>query len=90
LLANELLSNSLKHAFPTGKKGTVSVSVHREGEAVRMIVEDNGVGLPVDFDAGTSNSMGLKLAQSLAHQLGGALQFTSGHGCHIDAVFTRL
>jgi PAS domain S-box-containing protein len=90
LLANELLSNSLKHAFPTDKKGTVSVSVHREGDAVRMIVEDNGVGLPADFDAGTSKSMGLKLAQSLAHQLGGALQFTSGHGCHIDAVFTRL
>jgi PAS domain S-box-containing protein len=90
LLANELLSNSLKHAFPAGKKGTISVSVHRAGDAVRMIIQDNGIGLPVNFDAGSSNSMGLKLAQSLAHQLGGTLQFTSRRGCRADAVFTRL
>lgn len=90
LLANELLSNSLKHAFPAGRKGTISVSVHRAGDAVRMVIEDNGVGLPMNFDAANSNSMGLKLAQSLAHQLGGALLFTSRRGCHVDGVFTRL
>jgi PAS domain S-box-containing protein len=90
LLANELLSNSLKHAFPAGKKGTISVSVHRAGDAVRMNIHDNGIGLPVNFDAGTCKSMGLKLAQSLAHQLGGTLQFTSSRGCRVDAVFTRL
>jgi PAS domain S-box-containing protein len=90
LLANELLSNSFKHAFPAGKKGTISVSVHRAGDAVRMIVQDSGVGLPENFDVASSKSMGLKLAQSLAHQLGGTLQFTSGRGCHVEGVFTRL
>ena len=90
LLANELLSNSLKHAFPGGRKGTISVSVHRVGDAVRMIIQDNGIGLPVNFDAASCGSMGLKLAQSLAHQLGGALMFTSRRGCLVDGVFTRL
>jgi len=90
LLANELLSNSLKHAFPAGRKGTISVSVHRVGDAVRMIIQDNGIGLPVNFDAASCGSMGLKLAQSLPHQLGGALMFTSRRGCHVDGVFTRL
>jgi hypothetical protein len=90
LLANELLSNSLKHAFPGDNEGTISVSVRREGNAVRMVIEDNGIGLPENFDAGSGATMGLKLAQSLAHQLGGTLQFSSSGGCHVDGVFTRL
>ncbi|MGD0479307.1 MAG: PAS domain S-box protein [Terracidiphilus sp.] len=90
LLANELLSNSLKHAFPAGKEGKISVSVHRVGDAVRMIIQDNGIGLPENFDTGSCKSMGLTLAQSLAHQLGGALQFTSRQGCHVEVAFRRL
>jgi PAS domain S-box-containing protein len=90
LLANELLSNSLKHGFPDGKKGTISVSAHREGGAVRVVIQDNGIGLPENFDAASGNSMGLNLAQSLARQLGGSLQFTSTRGCRVDAMFKRL
>jgi PAS domain S-box-containing protein len=90
LLANELLSNSLKHGFPAGRKGTISVSIHRMGGAVRMVIQDNGIGLPMNFDAGSCKSMGLKLANSLAHQLGGALQFKSMQGCHVEGDFTRL
>ncbi|HEY1209853.1 MAG TPA: PAS domain S-box protein [Terracidiphilus sp.] len=90
LLANELLSNSLKHGFPAGRKGTITVSIHRVDGAVRMVIQDNGIGLPMNFDAGSCKSMGLKLANSLAHQLGGALQFTSRQGCHVQGDFTRL
>ncbi|MGA3264158.1 MAG: PAS domain S-box protein [Terracidiphilus sp.] len=90
LLANELLSNSLKHGFPVGRNGTISVSIHRVNGAVRMTIQDNGIGLPKNFDAGTCKSMGLKLADSLAHQLGGSLRFTSEQGCHVQGDFTRL
>jgi PAS domain S-box-containing protein len=90
LLANELISNSLKHGFPAGRKGTISVSIHRMAGAVRMVVQDNGIGLPMNFDAGSCKSMGLKLVESLAHQLGGALLFTSQQGCHVQGDFTRL
>jgi two-component sensor histidine kinase len=68
-MVNELLSNSLKHGFPAGRKGTVTVSIHRMQGAVSVAVEDDGVGLPEDFDAAKCTSMGLKLADSLAHQL---------------------
>jgi hypothetical protein len=54
------------------------------------MVEDNGVGLSKDFNAARATSMGLKLAASLAHQLGGTLEFSSENGCHIQADFTRL
>jgi PAS domain S-box-containing protein len=90
LLANELLSNSLKHGFPAGRKGTIAVSIHRVAGAVRVVMQDNGIGLPMNFDAGNCKSMGLKLVESLAHQLGGALQFTSKQGCHVQGNFTRL
>jgi len=90
LLANELISNCLKHGLPHGRAGKIHVSVARIPGAVRFIIEDNGAGLPKDFDAARTTSMGLKLAASLAHQLGGTLEFSSGNGCRIQADFTRL
>jgi two-component sensor histidine kinase len=90
LLANELISNSLKHGFPADGNGRVSVSMHRVDGAVRMVFQDNGIGLPMNFNAATCKSMGLKLANSLAHQLGGTLLFTSQQGCHVQGDFTRL
>jgi PAS domain S-box-containing protein len=90
LLANELISNSIKHGFPAGRKGTISASVHRVDGAVRLVIQDNGIGLPKDFDAENCKSMGLKLVESLAHQLGGVLLFSSKQGCQVQGDFTRL
>jgi two-component sensor histidine kinase len=90
LLMNELLCNSLKHAFPDGRRGTISVSVHRVDGAVRMIVKDDGRGLPENFDPAASASMGLKLAASLARQLGGALEFSNENGCRVQADLRRM
>lgn len=90
LLTNELISNCLKHGLPHGRPGKIRVSVARIPGAVRFMVEDNGVGLPKNFDAARTTSMGLKLAASLAHQLGGTLEFSSENGCRIQADFTRL
>ena len=90
LLMNELICNSLKHAFPDGRRGTISVSVHRIEGAVRMIVKDDGRGLPEGFDPATSASMGLKLAASLARQLGGVLEFTQDAGCSVQADLRRM
>jgi len=90
LLANELISNCLKHGLPHGRPGKIHLSVACIPGAVRFVVEDNGVGLPDDFDAARTTSMGLKLAASLAHQLGGSLEFSSSNGCRIQGDFTRL
>jgi PAS domain S-box-containing protein len=90
LLVNELVSNCLKHGIPIGKPGTISVSARSMPHAVRFVIHDNGKGLPDGFDAAKSPSMGLKLASSLAHQLGGRLEFTSSNGCRVQADLTRL
>ena len=90
LLLNELLSNSLKHGFPGGRTGTVDVSIHRISGAVHMVVKDDGIGLPEHFNAAACTSMGMKLAGSLAHQLGGSLVFSADNGCRVEANLTRL
>jgi PAS domain S-box-containing protein len=90
LLVNELISNCFKHSFPDGRNGTIEISVHRVDGAVSMVIEDDGIGLPQHFNGNATTSMGLKLAGSLAHQLGGSLKFTSGKGCRVEANLMRL
>ena len=84
LIVNELLTNVLKHAFPDGRTGTVSVSFRYlqgasalertldEGSAV-LTVEDNGVGLPEGFDIEHQDSMGIYLVRVLTRQLRGSV-----------------
>ncbi|CAO4150918.1 sensor histidine kinase [Methylorubrum extorquens] len=71
LLANELVTNAFKYAYPEGA-GDVRISVG-PGEAghLRLTVCDQGAGLPPDFDAARSKSLGMKLIASLGRQLGG-------------------
>jgi PAS domain S-box-containing protein len=74
LLLTELVSNSLKHAFPGERTGKIAVHLvrHRYGAVISVI--DTGIGFPAGFDPLATSSLGLKLASSLAQQLGGALQ----------------
>lgn len=90
LLANELMANCFKHGFPNERRGTIEISIHRIDGVVRMVVTDDGVGLPEHFDAAACPSMGLKLAASLAHQLGGSLKFSNGKGCRVETELKRL
>jgi PAS domain S-box-containing protein len=90
LLVNELVSNCIKHGLPHGRRGKISVSARIVPGAVRFTIHDDGAGLPNDFDAKKSSSMGLKLAASLTHQLGGRLEFSSKEGCRVQADLARL
>jgi PAS domain S-box-containing protein len=90
LLVNELLSNSLKHGYPDGRRGKVIISVRESEDGVCVACQDDGVGLPEDFDAAKGTSMGLKLTASLARQLGGTLEFSSEDGCRVETCLTRL
>ena len=73
LLVNELISNSIKHAFPEGK-GDIDVKLESNGNEYILTVSDNGIGLPEDVDPFQASSLGLKLVVSLSIQLEGNLE----------------
>ncbi len=79
LIVNELVANSLKHAFPEDRKGTIRVTLRRDGSQVVLCVADNGVGLPADFDLQATESLGLQLVMTLVDQLEGSLTLRN-HG----------
>jgi two-component sensor histidine kinase len=74
LIVNELVSNALKHAFPTERGGQVTVSFggRRDGTCT-LTVADNGIGLPVHVDVADTTSLGLQLVRDLVEQLDGVL-----------------
>jgi PAS domain S-box-containing protein len=70
LILNELLSNSLKHAFRGDRAGVIRVTLKNIGsDYVEVTVADNGIGLPADFSIENSRSLGLRVVDSLIHQL---------------------
>jgi PAS domain S-box-containing protein len=82
LILNELISNSIKYAFPGGRKGSISLSVKElEDGLIEIRVADDGVGFPAGFDYRRDGGMGLQTILALAEgQLLGSLSFESGTG----------
>ncbi len=88
LLVNELISNSLKHAFTEARGGTIQVGLQvRDGGMLHLCVSDSGAGLPPDFDDRRSRSLGLQLVASLAKQLGGRLEIGPAPAARFSLTF---
>jgi len=88
LIVNELVSNSLKHAFPGGRKGTISVGVNRSREGFYVLtVADNGVGFPPEVDFRKVQSLGLQLVNVLAGQINGTFDLSNVDGARFSIVF---
>jgi two-component sensor histidine kinase len=83
LIMTELVSNSLKHAFPAGRTGTITVGLHDDGASLVMTVRDDGIGLPAIADARTTTSLGIQLVGDLTEQLGGTVTVD----CHAGTAF---
>jgi PAS domain S-box-containing protein len=81
LLINELISNAFKHAFPAGRTGKLSVSIHPgAGDIVILTVSDNGVSLPPDVSFPKADSLGLQLVSMLIQQLAGEIEVDRSKG----------
>ena len=98
IIINELVSNSLKHAFPCSDKGKIQIKLHREknGEcesedcnpAYVLMISDNGIGIPEDLDIEDIDSLGLQLVTSLVDQLDGEFELKSNNGTEFIVRFT--
>ncbi len=89
LIINELVCNSLKHAFPNGREGGVKIDFQPVGELIVnedrknqyvLVVGDDGVGLPVELDFKKTNTLGLQLVNTLIDQLAGSVEVVRSSG----------
>jgi PAS domain S-box-containing protein len=78
LIVNELLTNAVKHGLAGRNAGNIRVTLDRQDNLVRLVVEDDGPGLPPGFHPDTVRSLGMQLVVQLTRQLRGALSFGSG------------
>ena len=87
LVVNEILSNAFKHAFRGKKHGNLRISATQTDDHIRIIVHDDGVGIPSDLDVYRTTSLGFKLIRSLVTQLNGSVTVTSTHGTEVMVEF---
>ncbi|MBU7025862.1 MAG: PAS domain-containing protein [Theionarchaea archaeon] len=87
LIINELVSNSLKHAFPD-RKGKIAVILHSVDGIIELTVSDNGVGIPEDIDFKNTETLGLRLVTILAEdQLNGKVNLIKSKGTTFHITF---
>jgi len=94
LIISELVSNSLKHAFPEGIFGEVVLSLKpydtvEGGDYYELKISDTGIGFPEDLDFENTESLGLKLVNTLVIQLNGDIKLDRSHGTQFKIVFKR-
>ena len=88
LIINELVSNSLKYAFPDGREGEIRIELREHADGTtRLVVADNGVGLKADVDWVNTRSLGLRLVRTLAQQLGAEIEVKSNMGMEVRLAF---
>ena len=80
LMVNELITNSIKHAFPENRHGQIQVDIGISGTTCQIRYHDNGVGLPPGFTPDTLDSLGMELIRNLTTQIEGTISLSSDDG----------
>ncbi len=87
LITNELLTNSLKHGYPDGRKGTITITMERRDNEMVYRFSDDGVGFPEDLDYTQTVSLGMRLVTSLVMQLMGSISMKREEGTLFEIIF---
>ena len=87
LIVNELVSNSLKYAFPVNKKGILHIGLEKKNELIKLTIGDNGIGLPDGLDFRNSKTLGLQLVILLVKQINGVIDVNLNGGTKYTITF---
>jgi len=91
LIINELVTNSLKYAFPAYRKGIINIElIYHNDNKMTLIVRDNGIGLPKTIDVDSTETLGLQLVTTLVKQLDGTIETNSEGGTEFKITFSIL
>ena len=89
LLINELVTNSVKYAFPE-TKGTITIEMKPLNDGIELIVGDDGKGLPNDINFDNSDTLGLQLVNNLTNQIEGHIEIDRSHGTQFKITFKEI
>jgi len=87
LIVNEIVSNSLKHAFKEGENGIIAVFLRLKDNKVKLRLTDDGMGMAENIFGKETNSLGVQLIQTLVEQIRGELTVDGRNGTTIDVTF---
>jgi two-component system, sensor histidine kinase PdtaS len=87
LLLNEVISNSLKHAFNNRNDGEISLDLHQKNNEIKLSVKDNGIGLPINLNLEKADTLGLRLIYTLVGQLDGNIEVIRKNGTEFKINF---
>ncbi len=90
LIISELISNSLKYAFPNKMDGEIVISLKSGKEYYQLCISDNGIGLPEDINFTNIKTLGLLLVNSLAEQIDGKVTIHRENGTQYNIIFKEL
>jgi two-component sensor histidine kinase len=92
MVINELVTNSLKYAFPDSRKGQIFISLKEEVDhTLELVVSDNGVGIPENINFDNTSTLGIKLVSNLVRdQLGGKMELNRSRGTTVRITFPRV
>jgi len=80
LIINELVTNSIKHAFPDNVQGELYIEIKCERDYFIIKVQDNGIGFPKELDLNNIKTLGLQLVTNLTNQLEGEIELSREDG----------
>jgi len=87
LIINEIVTNSLKHAFSDGSNGRIFIEFHKENNKYKLVVGDNGKGIPKDLFFRKTETLGLKLITTLVEQIDGIIDINRIGGTMFTITF---
>ena len=91
LIVNELVSNTMKHAFPDDRGGIVYVKCHQDkNKQIHLMIKDNGIGFPKTLNFRTLDSMGFQVVCTLVEQLEGSIELERNNGTTFHLKFFEL
>lgn len=90
LIFNEAITNSIKYAFPKDVKGEIETAMKQEKDGkVRLLIADNGIGLPPGWEEKMNNSLGLKLMRGLSEDIPASFKVETTHGTKLIITFEK-
>jgi len=90
LLINEIVANSVNHAFPHGQTGEIIVDLKRDGDSFILKMSDDGIGIPPNIDFEKAETLGFQLVNNLVNQLDGEIKMHTNNGAKFIVKFKEL